>query len=78
MNTTVEETPMTASARTDESVARYPEYDFSRPAQLGRESTRHLEAAFESFARLWSSQLTAKIRVRAHLALESVDLISYE
>jgi flagellar motor switch protein FliM len=78
MTMTVEETPMNAPPRTEESVARYAEYDFSRPAQLGRESTRHLEAAFESFARLWSSQLTAKIRVRAHLALESVDLISYE
>ncbi|MBO9625772.1 MAG: flagellar motor switch protein FliM [Microbacterium sp.] len=63
-----------AADRTD----RLPEYDFSRPAQLGRESTRHLEAAFESFARLWSSQLTDKIRVRAHLSLEGVELVSYE
>lgn len=78
MTSTVEETPMIASVRTDEPAPRYAEYDFSRPAQLGRESTRHLEAAFESFARLWSSQLTAKVRVRAHLAVESVDLISYE
>ncbi|WP_314425295.1 flagellar motor switch protein FliM [uncultured Microbacterium sp.] len=69
---------MIASVRLDEAAARFAEYDFGRPAQLGRESTRHLEAAFESFARLWSSQLTAKIRVRAHLALESVDLIAYE
>nr|WP_201469892.1 flagellar motor switch protein FliM [Microbacterium hydrocarbonoxydans] len=69
---------MTASVRMDEPATRYADYDFSRPAQLGRESTRHLEAAFESFARLWSSQLTAKVRVRAHLALESVDLVSYE
>lgn len=69
---------MTASAVLDDHAVRYPAYDFGRPAQLGRESTRHLEAAFESFARLWSSQLTDKIRVRAHLALESVDLVSYE
>jgi flagellar motor switch protein FliM len=78
VNTTVEETVMTASAVLDDPAVRYPAYDFGRPAQLGRESTRHLEAAFESFARLWSSQLTDKIRVRAHLALESVDLVSYE
>lgn len=69
---------MTAAAVLEDPAARYPAYDFGRPAQLGRESTRHLEAAFESFARLWSSQLTAKIRVRAHLTLESVDLVSYE
>jgi len=76
--TLVEEAGMTPSAAQDDAAARYPAYDFSRPAQLGRESTRHLEAAFESFARLWSSQLTAKIRVRAHLALDAVELVSYE
>ncbi|MEV7608873.1 flagellar motor switch protein FliM [Microbacterium sp. NPDC089320] len=69
---------MTASAVLEDAAVRHPAYDFGRPAQLGRESTRHLEAAFESFARLWSSQLTAKIRVRAHLALDSVELVSYE
>ena len=78
MSLSVEETPMTASVLAHDASVRHTEYDFSRPAQLGRESTRHLEAAFESFARLWSSQLTAKIRIRAHLALESVDLVSYE
>lgn len=77
VHTTVEETTMTAAV-IDDPASRFPPYDFGRPAQLGRESTRHLEAAFESFARLWSSQLTDKIRVRAHLALESVDLVSYE
>lgn len=76
--TGIQEIDMTAAAVLDDPAGRYPAYDFSRPAQLGRESTRHLEAAFESFARLWSSQLTAKIRVRAHLALESVELVSYE
>lgn len=57
---------------------RHARYDFSRPAQLGREHSRRLEAAFESFARLWSSQLTAKVRLRAHFTLEGVDLVSYD
>lgn len=69
---------MTPAPVLDDVDGRYPAYDFSRPAQLGRESTRQLEAAFESFARLWSSQLTAKIRVRAHLALDGVELVSYQ
>jgi flagellar motor switch protein FliM len=77
MTTILEETGMTGTAVGDDT-ARHPAYDFSRPAQLGRESTRQLEAAFESFARLWSSQLTAKIRVRTHLALEGVELVSYQ
>jgi flagellar motor switch protein FliM len=71
---TAEPAATTRDARSD----AYPEYDFSRPAQLDRESVRHLEAGFEAFARLWSAQLTAKVRVRAHLALEHVELVSYE
>lgn len=67
----------TASVR-DDALSRFPPYDFSRPAQLGRDSIRHLEASFEAFARLWSSQLTAMIRVRTHLSLDAVDLVSYE
>ncbi|MET0813290.1 MAG: flagellar motor switch protein FliM [Microbacterium sp.] len=78
MTPTSEETAMIEAAVLDDPVGHYPAYDFRRPVQLDRESTRQLEAAFESFARLWSAQLTAKIRVRAHLALESVELISYE
>lgn len=69
---------MTAAVVRDTAPDAYPAYDFSRPAQLGRDSIRRLEASFESFARLWSSQLTAKIRVRTHLSLESVELVSYD
>lgn len=69
---------MTAAVVQATAAGAYPAYDFSRPAQLGRDSIRRLEASFESFARLWSSQLTAKIRVRTHLSLESVELVSYE
>lgn len=78
MHTTFEEINMTAPTVLDDPTGRYEPYDFSRPAQLGRDHSRRLEAAFESFARLWSSQLTAKVRVRAHLTLEAVELISYE
>ena len=82
MTITVDETavpaaPTAGSVRVD-GADQYPAYDFSRPAQLDRESIRHLEAGFEAFARLWSAQLTAKVRVRAHLALERVELVSYE
>jgi flagellar motor switch protein FliM len=78
VSTISEETIMTSAVALDAPAGRHPAYDFSRPAQLGRDSIRRLEASFESFARLWSSQLTAKIRVRTHLSLESVDLVSYE
>ncbi|WP_217184112.1 flagellar motor switch protein FliM [Streptomyces sp. AC495_CC817] len=78
MTITTEEAGMTAAVQLEDPGAAHPAYDFSRPAQLGRESTRQLEAAFESFARLWSSQLTAKIRLRTHLVLEGVELVSYQ
>lgn len=68
---------MTAAVH-DDPLRRYPDYDFTRPAQLGRERRRRLEAAFEAFARQWASQLTGKVRMRTHLTLEGVELMSYQ
>lgn len=78
MSTRTEQSALSVAPAHDDPARRHIVYDFGRPAQLGREHTRRLEAAFESFARLWSSQLTAKVRLRAHLTLEGVDLVSYE
>ena len=72
-----EELATPASAVLDAADSHHA-YDFSRPAQLGLDHARRLEAAFESFARLWSSHLTDKIRVRAHLTREGVELVSYD
>ncbi|GAA3666017.1 hypothetical protein GCM10022202_30230 [Microbacterium marinilacus] len=52
-------------------------YDFGRPATLAREHARVLELAFETFARQWATQLTDKIRVRAHVGLQQVSLRTY-
>lgn len=52
-------------------------YDFGRPATLAREHARALELAFETFTRQWATQLTDKIRVRAHVAVEQVALQTY-
>ncbi|MFJ4037742.1 flagellar motor switch protein FliM [Microbacterium sp. NPDC090007] len=68
---------MTAVVR-DDPLRRYPAYDFRRPAQLGREHARHLEAAFETFARQWASHLTAKVRMRTHLVPRGVEVVSYQ
>ncbi|WP_295011307.1 flagellar motor switch protein FliM [uncultured Microbacterium sp.] len=78
MTARAEESALSTALVHDDHPGRPAPYDFSRPAQLGREHTRRLEAAFESFARLWSSQLTAKVRLRAHLTLEGVELVSYD
>lgn len=52
-------------------------YDFGRSATLSREHTRSLELAFETFSRQWSAQLSAKIHVRATIAVEHVGMMTY-
>lgn len=53
-------------------------YDFRRPTTLAREHSRVLETAFESFARQWATQLTAKIRVKSVVTCEQVLMQSYD
>lgn len=53
-------------------------YDFRRPTTLAREHSRVLELAFETFARQWGTQLTAKIRVMSQVTLENVCMQSYD
>ena len=53
-------------------------YDFRRPATLAREHSRVLELAFETFARQWGTQLTAKVRVKSVVRLEDVSMQSYD
>ena len=53
-------------------------YDFDRPAALSREHARLLEVAAETFSRQWASQLSAKIGVRAHVAVERVTMQTYD
>lgn len=63
-----------AQGETDQTVEVY---DFGRPATLAREHARALELSFETFARLWATQLTDKIRARSHVAVEQVELQTY-
>ncbi|TDE98648.1 hypothetical protein EXU48_00035 [Occultella glacieicola] len=53
-------------------------YDFRRPTALAREQSRILELAFETFARQWGTQLTAKVRVRSRVELDQVRLQTYD
>lgn len=52
-------------------------YDFSRPTTLAREHSRVLEMAFETFARQWGTQLTAKVRVKTAITSEAVLIKTY-
>ncbi len=53
-------------------------YDFRRPTTLAREHSRVLEAAFDSFARQWGTQLTAKVRAKSTATTESVIVQTYD
>jgi flagellar motor switch protein FliM len=53
-------------------------YDFRRPTTLAREHARVLELAFETFARQWGTQLTAKVRVVSQVTCELVSMQSYD
>lgn len=53
-------------------------YDFRRPTTLAREHSRVLELAFESFARQWGTQLSAKVRGKSTVVNESVAMLTYD
>lgn len=53
-------------------------YDFRRPTTLAREHARVLEMAFDTFARQWGIQLTAKVRVLSQVTSERVEILSYD
>ncbi|NYJ16904.1 flagellar motor switch protein FliM [Nesterenkonia sandarakina] len=53
-------------------------YDFRRPTTLSREYSRTLELAFETFARQWGTQLTARVRIMSQVGLESVTMQTYD
>jgi flagellar motor switch protein FliM len=53
-------------------------YDFRRPTTLAREHSRVLELAFETFARQWATQLTAKVRVLSQVTCDSVAMQTYD
>jgi flagellar motor switch protein FliM len=53
-------------------------YDFRRPTTLAREHSRVLELSFETFARQWGTQLTAKVRVVSQVTCEEVLMQTYD
>ncbi|HEY0187075.1 MAG TPA: FliM/FliN family flagellar motor switch protein [Cellulomonas sp.] len=53
-------------------------YDFRRPMTMAREHARVLEMAFETFARQWGNQLTARLRAMAGVTLDGLSLTSYD
>lgn len=53
-------------------------YDFRRPLTLSREHARHLSVALQRFARLWGTQLTARLRALVQVTFDEVGLLTYD
>ncbi|WP_231556234.1 flagellar motor switch protein FliM [Cryobacterium sp. MLB-32] len=53
-------------------------YDFRRPTTLAREHGRVLELAFETFARQWGTQLTARVRLLCQVTCDLVLMQTYD
>ncbi len=53
-------------------------YDFYRPAALSRDQSRMLELVYETFARQWGTQLTAKVRVVSRVTFGVTSLQTYD
>jgi len=68
-------------ARTSTRRARTQEpelYDFRRPMTMAREHARVLEMAFETFARQWGNQMSARLRVMSQVTFDELTLRSYD
>ena len=53
-------------------------YDFRSPATLARDQARALDLAFETFARQWGTQLTAKLPTVCRIAVGGVAISAYD
>lgn len=53
-------------------------YDFRRPLTLARDHARQLEIVSQRFARMWGTQLTARLRANCSVSFEALALMPYE
>ncbi|WP_150308033.1 flagellar motor switch protein FliM [Planctomonas psychrotolerans] len=68
----------TSAPRASASSRPVEVYDFRRPTTLAREHSRVLELAFETFARQWGTQLTAKVRAMFQVTSTQVSMHTYD
>ena len=53
-------------------------YDFRRPLTLARDHARQLEIVSQRFARMWGTQLTARLRALCTVTFDVIALKTYE
>lgn len=71
--------PAPTSAQSWRQRAAEPEpYDFRRPLTLARDHARQMEIVSQRFARMWGTQLTARLRATCSVTFEALALMPYE
>lgn len=53
-------------------------YDFSHPTRLPRDQAAELLRGMDTFARSWSTELSAKLRAECQVSVVGVSLLSYD
>lgn len=53
-------------------------YDFRRPLTLARDHARQLEIVSQRFARMWGTQLAARLRATCSVTFDALALVTYE
>lgn len=71
--------PVVTSAKTERRAPiAYEVYDFRRPDKFSKDQLRTMQMLHETFARLFSSTLSAYLRAPVHIDLISVEQIPYD
>ncbi len=74
---TPQTTPAATARRRTRPATPVP-YDFRRPLTLPRDHARHLTMALQRFARLWGTQMTARLRALVQVTFDEVTLLTYD
>lgn len=76
---TVQSPPAPTSSPAWRQRATEPElYDFRRPLTLARDHARQMEIVSQRFARMWGTQLAARLRATCSVTFDSLSLMPYE
>ena len=75
---TVQSAPVGAPSSWRRRASEPELYDFRRPLTLARDHARQLEIVSQRFARMWGTQLAARLRATCSVTFDALALMTYE
>jgi len=75
---TVQSAPAVAPSSWRRRASEPELYDFRRPLTLARDHARQLEIVSQRFARMWGTQLAARLRATCSVTFDALALMTYE